>query len=268
MIINRRTETAMTFLTSRAALTAACLLSLALGAPAPAQAAPVRNVVLVHGAFVTGAGWQPVYGILTRDGYHVTIAQHPLTSLSDDLAAVNRVLAMQDGPVILVGHSYGGFLITQAGNDSHVVGLVYIAAHALDEGETEAANGRRFPNATKAVRKTDDGFLYLDPAFYHADFAADLPEQQAEFEAHSQALTVATVFTTPATQPAWKAKPSWYAVAKADRIINPDLERMYATRAHSHTIEIEGASHSVDASHAKEVAALIEDAARHALDGK
>jgi pimeloyl-ACP methyl ester carboxylesterase len=250
--------------TTRSFLAIAWLLSMALGVSAQAQAAPVHNIVLVHGAFVTGAGWQPVYEILIRDGYHVSIAQHPLTSVSDDLAAVNRVLATQDGPVILVGHSYGGALITQAGNDSHVVGLVYIAAHALDEGETEAGNGKRFPNATKAVRKTEDGFLYLDPAFYHADFAADLPQKQAEFEAHSQALTAAVVFTTPATQPAWRAKPSWYAVAKSDRIINPDLERMYAKRAHSHTIEVEGASHSVYESHAQEVAALIEDAARHA----
>jgi pimeloyl-ACP methyl ester carboxylesterase len=258
----------MTLPTTRSALVAACLLSMALSAPDLARAAPVHNIVLVHGAFVTGAGWQPVYDILIRDGYRVSIAQHPLTSVSDDIAAINRVLAMQDGPVILVGHSYGGALITQAGNDSHVVGLVYIAAHALDEGETEAANGKRFPNATKAVKKTDDGFLYLDPAFYHADFAADLPEKQAEFEGHAQALTAAAVFTTPATQPAWKTKPSWYAVAKSDRIINPDLERMYAKRAHSHTIEVEGASHSVYESHPKEVAALIEDAARHALEEK
>ena len=255
-------------LTSRSFFATAALLLVALGVAIQAQAARVHNIVLVHGAFVTGAGWQPVYDILVRDGYHVSIAEHPLTSVSADLAAVKRVLAMQDGPTILVGHSYGGAIITVAGNDSHVVGLVYIAAHALDEGETEAANGKRFPNATKAIKKTDDGYLYLDPAFYHADFAADLPEKQAEFEAHSQALTAAEVFTTPATQPAWKAKPSWYAVAKADRIINPDLERMYARRAHSHTVEVEGASHSVYESHPKEVAALIEDAASHAMDGK
>jgi pimeloyl-ACP methyl ester carboxylesterase len=258
----------MTLQTARSSLAAAGTLSMALCASAHAQAAPVRNVVLVHGAFVTGAGWKPVYDILVKNGYHVSVAQHPLTSVSDDVAAVGRVLAMQDGPVILVGHSYGGALITQAGNDSHVVGLVYIAAHALDEGETEAANGKRFPNATRAVKKTDDGFLYLDPAFFYEDFAADLPEEQAEFEAHSQALTAATVFTTPDTQPAWRTKPSWYAVAKSDRIINPDLQRMYAKRANSHTVEVEGASHSVYESHAKEVAALIEDAARHAMDGK
>jgi pimeloyl-ACP methyl ester carboxylesterase len=261
-------EIFMKLSTARSLSAAASLFLMVLGATSQAQAAPVRNVVLVHGAFVTGAGWEPVYDILVKDGYHVSVAQHPLTSVDDDVAAVKRVLAMQDGPTILVGHSYGGAIITAAGNDSHVVGLVYIAAHALDEGETEAANGKRFPNATKAIKKTDDGYLYLDPAFYHADFAADLPEKQAQFEANAQALTAAAVFTTPATQPAWKTKPSWYAVAKSDRIINPDLERMYAKRAHSHTIEVANASHSIYESHPKEVAALIEEAANHALDGK
>ena|ERR1700676_617885 len=155
--------------TARSFAAAASWFLMALGATSQAQAAPVHNIVLVRGAFVTGAGWEPVYDILVKDGYHVSVAQHPLTSVGDDASAVKRVLAMQDGPTILVGHSYGGAIITAAGNDSHVVGLVYIAAHALDEGETAAANGKRFPNATKAVKKTDDGYLYLDPAFYHAD---------------------------------------------------------------------------------------------------
>jgi pimeloyl-ACP methyl ester carboxylesterase len=246
---------------------AAPLFFLAIAVTGQAQAAaPVHNIVLVHGAWVTGAGWKPVYDILVKDGYNVTVAQHPLTSVSADVAAVQRVLALQDGPTILVGHSYGGAIITEAGNDAHVVGLVYVAAHALDEGETEVANGKRFPNATKAIRKTADGFTYLDPAFYHADFAADLSTEQAGFESRSQVFTAAAVFATPATHPAWKTKPSWYAVAKLDRIINPDLERMYAKRAHSHTIEVEGASHSVYESHPREIAALIEDAANHATD--
>ena len=232
----------------------------------PAIAEPVKNIVLVHGAWVNGSGWKPVYDILVKHGYHVSIAEHPLTSFSDDVTAVKRVLAMQDGPIILVGHSYGGAIITDAGNDPNVVGLVYIAAHALDEGETEVANGKKCPNATKGVRKTTDGFLYLDPAVYPADFAADLPKEQAEFEAQAQELTAASVFATPAGVPAWKTKPSWYAVAKSDRIINPDLERMYAKRAHSHTIEVDSASHSVYESHPKEVAALIEQAAQHARD--
>jgi pimeloyl-ACP methyl ester carboxylesterase len=261
-------ETIMKIPTARSVFLAVSLLLLVLGATSHAQAAPVRNIVLVHGAWVTGAGWKPVYDILVKAGYRVSVAQHPLTSVADDVSAVKRVLALQDGPTILVGHSYGGALITEAGNDSHVVGLVYVAAHALDEGETEAANGKRFPNATKAIKKTDDGYTYLDPAHYHADFASDLPQKQAEFEAHAQALTAAAVFTTPATQPAWKTKPSWYAVAESDRIINPDLQRMYAKRAHSRTIEVKGASHSVYESHPKEVAALIVDAATHAMDSK
>jgi pimeloyl-ACP methyl ester carboxylesterase len=247
---------------------AAALFMIALVASNEALAASVHNIVLVHGAWVNGSGWKPVYEILVKDGYHVSVADHPLPSFSDDVMAVNRVLAMQDGPTILVGHSYGGAIITDAGNDPHVVGLVYIAAHALDHGETEAANGKKFPNATKAIKRTADGFTYLDPAFYPADFAADLPGEQAEFEAQAQQLTAASVFTTPAGVPAWKTKPSWYAVAKSDRIINPDLERMYAKRAHSHTIEVEGASHSVYESHPKEVAALIEEAANHAVDSK
>ena len=151
--------------------------------------------------------------------------------------------------------------MTDVGNDPKVVGLVYIAAHALDQGETEVANGKRFPSETSKtqdIKKTADGFLYLDPAHYAADFAADLPPQQAQFEANAQELTAASVFSAPAGHPAWKDRPSWYAVATSDRIINPDLERMYAKRAHSHTIEVQGASHSVYESHPKEVAALIE----------
>jgi pimeloyl-ACP methyl ester carboxylesterase len=227
-----------------------------------AYAAPVKNVVLVHGAFVSGAGWQPVYNILTRDGYHVTLVQEPLTSYREDVTATTRVLAKLQGPAILVGHSYGGAIITEAGNDPHVAGLVYIAAHAPEEGESEAANGKKWPNSAHPFERSPDGFLTIDPAVFHADFAADLPRKQADFEAHSQIPTAAAVFTTTITQPAWKTKPSWYMVAKADKIINPELERMYAKRAHSHTVEIDGASHSVYESHPQAVAQLIEEAAR------
>jgi pimeloyl-ACP methyl ester carboxylesterase len=243
---------------------AALMLNVAATTAPAVAATAVHNIVLVHGAWVNGSGWKPVYDILVKDGYHVTVAEHPLTSFNDDVTAVNRILALQDGPTILVGHSYGGAIITEAGNDPHVVGLVYIAAHALDQGETEVGNGKRFPNATKAVQKTADGFLYLDPAHYPADFAADLAPAQAQFEAEAQELTAASVFTVPAGTPAWKTKPSWYAVATSDRIINPDLERMYAKRAHSHTIEVQGASHSVYESHPQEVATLIEQAANEA----
>jgi pimeloyl-ACP methyl ester carboxylesterase len=144
--------------------------------------------------------------------------------------------------------------------------LVYIAAHALDTGETEVGNGKKFPNSAHPLVKTPDGFLFLDPTNYPGDFAADLPLKQAQFEARAQMPTAATVFSTAMTDPAWKVKPSWYMVAKSDKIINPDLERMYAARAHSHTVEIAGASHSVYESHPKEVAALIEQAAEHAQD--
>jgi pimeloyl-ACP methyl ester carboxylesterase len=246
-----------------------CAVGAALIASAAAAAAaePVRNIVLVHGAFVDGSGWRPVYDILKRDGFNVTVAQHPLTGLAEDVAATRRALARQDGPTILVGHSYGGAVITEAGIDPRVVGLVYIAAHAPDENETETGNGQRFPAAGRdAIKKTPDGYTYLDPSRYHAEFAADLPADEAEFEARSQTFTAAAVFTTPIANPAWKLKPSWYMVAKSDRIINPDLERMYAARARSHTVEIEGASHSVYRSHPEAVAALIEAAARNAQD--
>jgi pimeloyl-ACP methyl ester carboxylesterase len=241
-------------------------MALLFGAALPAVAAPIKNIVLVHGTFADGSGWRPVYDILVKHGYKVSVVQEPLTSFAEDVTATQRILDLLDGPAILVGHSYGGTVITEAGNDPHVVGLVYIAAHALDVGETQAKNGKKFPNSTKAFVKTPDGFLFLNPADFPADFAADLPRAQAEFEAHSQMPVSTQVLTAEIADPAWKVKPSWYMVAKADKIINPDLERLYAARAHSHTVEVEGASHSVYESHPKEVAALIEQAAQHAQD--
>jgi pimeloyl-ACP methyl ester carboxylesterase len=225
------------------------------------QPAPIKNIVLVHGAFVDGSGWKPVYDILVGKGYLVSVVQQPLTSFDADLAAVKRTLDLQDGPCILVGHSYGGGLITEAGNDPHVSGLVYIAAHAPDKGESEADNGKRIPPAYKSLQKPANGFDYIDPAQFPADFAGDLPIKQAVFMANAQMPTADGVFHAVIQNPAWRTKPSWYMVAKADRIINPDLERMYAKRAGSHTVEIEGASHSVFESHPKEVARLIIDAA-------
>src|SRR5471032_355206 len=249
---------------SLAAVALSSALSLSVFAES-ASAAPVKNIVLVHGAFVGGSGWKPVYDILNKDGYHVTLVQEPLTSFPDDVAATKRILDMQDGPAILVGHSYGGAIITEAGNDPHVVGLVYIAAHALDNGETEVTNGKKMPNTAHPFAKTPDGFLYIKPENYPSDFAADLPLKQAQFEAQSQMRTSASVFTANSPDPAGKTKPSWYMVAKSDKIISPDLERFYAKRANSHTVEIAGASHSVYESHPKEVAALIEQAAQHAV---
>jgi pimeloyl-ACP methyl ester carboxylesterase len=227
----------------------------------------VRNVVLVHGAWADGSGWKSVYEILVKDGFNVSIVQEPETSFQDDVTAVKRTLDLQDGPVILVAHSYGGSVITEAGNDPSVVGLVYIAAHMPDAGENESDDGKRFPSdlaKSTAIKKTSDGFTYLDPAQFHEFFAADLPAEQAAFMARSQVLNKADNFKGVITTAAWRTRPSWMAVAGSDRTINPDLERWYATRANSHKVEVAGASHCVYISHPKEIAALIEEAATHA----
>jgi pimeloyl-ACP methyl ester carboxylesterase len=227
----------------------------------------VRNIVLVHGAWADGSGWKGVYDILLKDGYNVSIAQEPETSFKEDVAATKRTLALQDGPCILVGHSYGGAVITEAGMDPSVVGLVYIAAHMPDARENEADDGKRFPSdlsKSSAIQKTADGFTYLDLAQFHKYFAADLSAEQAAFMARSQVLNFADNFEAVITTAAWRSKPSWALVAGADRAINPDLERWYATRANSHKVEVPGASHAVYVSRPKEVAALIEEGASHA----
>ena len=227
----------------------------------------VRNIVLVHGAWADGSGWKDVYNILLKDGYNVSIVQEPETSFKEDVAATRRVLALQDGPCILAGHSYGGAVITEAGTDPSVVGLVYIAAHMPDAGENEADDGKRFPSdlsKSGAIKKTPDGFTYLDPAQFHEYFAADVSAEQAAFMARSQVLNLADNFKAVITAAAWRSKPSWVLVATKDRTINPDLERWYATRANSHKVEVAGASHAVYVSRPKEVAALIEEAASHA----
>jgi len=232
-----------------------------------AQNSSVKNVVLVHGAWADGSGWKGVYDILVKDGYNVTMVQEPETTFQEDVAATKRVLALQDRPCILVAHSYGGAVITEAGTDPSVAGLVYIAAHMPDAGENESDDGKRFPSdlsKSNAIKKTADGFTYLDPAQFHEYFAADLPAEQAAFMARSQVMNKAENFKGVITTPAWRSKPSWTLVAGSDRTINPDLERWYATRAGSHKVEVPGASHSVYVSHAKEVAALIEEAASHA----
>jgi pimeloyl-ACP methyl ester carboxylesterase len=224
----------------------------------------VHNIVLVHGAWADGSGWKGVYDILVRDGYNVSLVQEPETSFKEDVAATKRVLAQQDGPCILVGHSYGGAVVTEAGTDPAVVGLVYIAAHMPDAGENEADDGKRFPSdvsKSAAVKKTADGFTYIDPAQFHEYFAADVPAKQAAFMARSQVLNFADNFSATITTAAWRSKRSWMAVAGKDRMINPDLERWYAARAKSQTVEVSGASHAVYVSHPKEVAELIESAA-------
>src|SRR2546421_2112428 len=231
------------------------------------KTSPTRNIVLVHGAWADGSGWKGVYDILVKDGYKLSIVQEPETSFKEDVAATKRVIAQQDGPCVVVAHSYGGAVITEAANDPKVMALVYVAAHMPDAGENEADDGKRFPSdlsKSTAIKKTPDGFTYLDPAQFHEYFAADLATEQATFMARSQVFNAADNFKAVITTAAWKSKPSWMLVAAKDRAINPDLERWYAARANSQTVEISGASHAVYVSRPKEVAALIEEAASHA----
>jgi len=246
----------------------AAAVALALVSSTTVSADPIKNIVLVHGAWVDASGWKPVYEILTKQGFHVTVVQEPETSFADDVTATKRILDLQDGPTILVGHSYGGSIITEAGVHPNVVGLVYVAANAPDVGEDEGELGAKTPSVLAktegAIKKTPDNFTYLDPADFPKLFAPDLPLEEAEFESRSQVLAAASVFNTPLTAAAWKTKPSWGIVAGNDQIINPNLERWYYERAKSLATEIKGASHSVYESHPEEVAAVIADAARNA----
>lgn len=232
-------------------------------APFPASAEGIKNIVIVHGAFADGSGWRKVSDILSAKGYRVSIVQEPETSLADDVAATRRVLALQDGPAVLVGHSYGGMVITEAGRDDKVAALVYVAAFQPDRGETLAALGasKPVPGADpQAIKATADGYLYLDPKLFPAAFAADLPKAEADFLARSQVFTAKGAFTTAVGEPAWKAKPSWAIVATQDRSINPDLEREMAKRAGSRVREVES-SHAVYLSRPEAVAEVIAEAA-------
>lgn len=241
-------------ITAALAIAAAC----STGAPA-AMAAPVKNVVLVHGFFADGSGWQGVSDILTRDGYNVAIVQQPETSLADDVKATTRAVDAMDGDSILVGHSYGGIVITEAGNDARVAGLVYVAAFQPDAGESLLTLVKKMPPASDGVKATD-GQLYFDHALFHADFAADLPAAQADFMARAQVLPSVQTAGAPVTRAAWKTKPSWAIISSADRTINPELERFMAARAGSTVSEING-SHATFIVHPAEVAKVIEQAA-------
>jgi len=241
-----------------AAIAAVALLSAAM---APARADPVKNVVLVHGAFADGSGWRDVASILVKDGYTVSVVQEPLTSLADDVAATKRVLEMQQGPTLLVGHSYGGVVITEAGNAPNVVGLVYIAAFIPDNGESAVSLLSSAPAANNDMRATKDDFLYLDPAAFPTDFAGDIAPAQANFMAHSQQMLAKAAGGAPVTSAAWHQKKSWALIASRDHNINPDLERSMAKRAGSETIEVP-ASHAAYVSKPEDVARLIERAAK------
>ncbi len=222
------------------------------------------SIVLVHGGFVDGSGWEGVYRILKNDGYQVSIVQNPTTTLADDVAATKRVIAEQDGPVILVGHSYGGVVITEAGNDPGVAGLVYITAFAPDRGESVAALIKDAPPGAPVppILPPKDGFLALDKAKFAASFAADVAAEKAEFMANSQVPWGVAALNGAVTEPAWKSKPSWYLVATDDRMIPPPAQRAMSSRAGSSVVEVKG-SHAIYVSQPEAVAGLIDRAAQN-----
>jgi pimeloyl-ACP methyl ester carboxylesterase len=228
-----------------------------------AQATKVKNILLVHGAFADGSGWLEVAKLLEKDGYTVSVLQEPETSYADDQKWAKAALDAMDGPVVIVGHSYGGSVITEAGNHPKVVALVYIAAFALDEGESCASIEQAVPQASKAFKPDADGNWWIVQENFAADFCADIPPALAHFMAISQVPISTDAFTHKVTNPAWKTKPTWYMVASADRSINPIQERMMAKRAHAKMVEI-NASHVAYVSHPKETVKLIEEAATSA----
>jgi pimeloyl-ACP methyl ester carboxylesterase len=227
-----------------------------------------RNIVLVHGGFVDGSGWQAVYDLLTKNGHRVSIVQNPTLSLEDDVAATRWVIDAQEGPVVLVGHSYGGAVITEAGNHDNVAALVYIAAFAPEKGESvntliaDPPPGAPVP----PILPPRDGFLLLDREKFHASFARDVPAEQAAFLADSQVPWGVDALGGSITDPAWRTKPSWYLVATEDRMIPPPAQRAMSERAGSTVVEVAG-SHAIYVSQPAAVAALIEQAASSVAAG-
>jgi len=221
------------------------------------------NIVLVHGGFVDGAGWEGVYRSLRKHGYNVSIVQNPTLSLDGDVATTKRVLASQNGPAILVGHSYGGAVITEAGNDPKVVGLVYITAFAPDKGESVATLIKNAPPGAPVppILPPQDGYLLLDKSKFAASFAGDVEPEKAAFMADSQVPWGVEALSGSISEPAWKSKPSWYLIATDDKMIPPDAQRFMSKRAGSTVVEVKG-SHAIYVSQPEAVAALIEQAAK------
>jgi pimeloyl-ACP methyl ester carboxylesterase len=221
-----------------------------------------RNVVLVHGGFVDGSGWQGVDDLLTADGYHVSIVQNPTLSLDGDAAATKQILDRQDGPVVLVGHSYGGAVITEAGLHKKVAALVYITAFAPDKGESVSTLIADPPPGAPVppILPPDDGFLFLDRGKFHASFAGDLPAAQAAFMADAQVPWGVDALGGPVSEPAWRVKPSWYLVVTDDQMIPPPAQRAMSERAGSTVTEVPG-SHAIYVSQPAAVAAIITRAA-------
>ncbi|WP_208456880.1 alpha/beta hydrolase [Lysobacter solisilvae (ex Woo and Kim 2020)] len=245
-----------------AAAAAMALASPANAAPAKAPE-PIRNVVLVHGGFVDGSGWAKVYDILKKDGYNVTVVQNPTTSLADDVAVTQRAIAQQDGPVVLVGHSYGGVVISEVGTDPKVQRLVYIAAFAPDQGESvQSLIANPQPGAPQPpILPPQDGFLFLDRAKFAASFAGDVAADEAAFMADSQVPWGVAALAGAVTVPAWKSKQSWYLVATEDHMIPPPAQQMMAKRAGATVVEVPG-SHAIYVSKPEAVAKLIVQAAQ------
>lgn len=252
----------MSMLNTLLASAASLVLAAAVVPAAQAQSAPAKSIVLVHGGFVDGSGWQGVYNILKKDGYDVTIVQNPTLSLADDVAVTKRAIAAAKGDVILVGHSYGGVVVSEAGTDPKVKGLVYIAAFAPDAGESIAKLIANPPEgaAVPPILPPQDGFLFLDKQKFAAAFAADVEPELAAFMADSQVPWGVEALQGEVTAPAWKKKPSWYLVATEDHMIPPEAQRGMAKRAGATVVDQAG-SHAVYVSQPKAVAKLIEDAA-------
>jgi pimeloyl-ACP methyl ester carboxylesterase len=226
----------------------------------------VKNIVIVHGGLVDGSGWEGVYNILKKDGYTVAIVQIPTISLADDVAFTKRAIAVQNGAVILVGHSYGGAVITEAGNDPKVAGLVYVAAFALDKGESVSALIKDPPPGAPVppILPPVDGFLLLDKAKFPASFAGDVSPEKAEFMADSQVPWGVNAVGGTISEAAWKTKPSWYLLTTEDKMLPPDAQRLMSKRAGATVVEVKS-SHAVYVSHPQAVAHIIEEAARGAL---
>jgi pimeloyl-ACP methyl ester carboxylesterase len=224
--------------------------------------APVRNVVLVHGGFVDGSGWQGVYDILTRDGYNVSVVQNPTLSLDGDVAATRQIIDQQPGPVVLAGHSYGGAVITEAGMHDKVAALGYVCAFAPDAGESVNALIAGFPKDAPQppILPPKDGFLFLDRDKFHASFAGDLPAGQAGFMADSQVPWGMDAVAGTISSPAWRSKPAWYLITTEDKMIPPTAQRTMCQRAGASATEV-AASHSVYVSQPAAVASLIKQAA-------
>ena len=223
----------------------------------------VRNIVLVHGGFVDGSGWEPVYRLLRNDGYDVAIVQNPTITLADDVAVTKRAIVSQSGPVLLVGHSYGGVVITEAGTDTQVAGLVYIAAFAPDAGESVSSLIKDPPpNApVPPILPPQDGFLFLDKSKFADSFAGDVDKEKAEFMADSQVPWGLPALEGVVTEPAWKSRRSWYLIATEDRMIPPPAQRFMSQRAGATVVEASG-SHAIYVSQPEAVANLIKNAAR------